>query len=558
MKAKKLLALLMSLVLLLGALAVPALAADDGTTGDSAAAGSSEAASDAASDAAAAAQEAYTKIMEQLDAASKKYDGDTVVATVNGTEVTWKLCYYLIASMTSQFIRYTMAIPDFTTDTGDGTTLQDAMREALEARMKYYTVPAAEADKRGLAETVDAEVETQWNSIVEQYGGVDALMEAMESAYLDEPTYRLLLRSNAAFNAIMEDTYGANGEKLSEADVLAWANDNNYVRCKHILFLTKNDDGTDMTDEEKAEVRKEAETTLEELRALESDRETMMARFDELMAEADDPGMTNFPDGYIFTDDQMVQEFEDGARALADYEISDIVESSYGYHIILRLPLDPDGKTLSQDSGTGDYMTLRADAANELFNNMLIDWINNAEVEWKGDFGTMDYNELFEEPAAKSANVWMYVAIAALVVIVALAAVLLGRKKPAETEETETSETAEVTTDETEKAETVEKTETEDVPETEPEKAATETEAPAEAEPEAGEQSEKTDDQQDGRALMMDKKTGMSISVPVRKLSEPKRESTLSPEAEAKFREAWNNVKNRIYSDQETKKEEDE
>ena len=485
MKAKKLLALLMSLVLLLGALAVPALAADDGTTGDSAAAGSSEAASDAASDAAAAAQEAYTKIMEQLDAASKKYDGDTVVATVNGTEVTWKLCYYLIASMTSQFIRYTMAIPDFTTDTGDGTTLQDAMREALEARMKYYTVPAAEADKRGLAETVDAEVETQWNSIVEQYGGVDALMEAMESAYLDEPTYRLLLRSNAAFNAIMEDTYGANGEKLSEADVLAWANDNNYVRCKHILFLTKNDDGTDMTDEEKAEVRKEAETTLEELRALESDRETMMARFDELMAEADDPGMTNFPDGYIFTDDQMVQEFEDGARALADYEISDIVESSYGYHIILRLPLDPDGKTLSQDSGTGDYMTLRADAANELFNNMLIDWINNAEVEWKGDFGTMDYNELFtlpEEPAAKSANVWMYVAIAALVVIVALAAVLLGRKKPAETEETETSETAEVTTDETEKAETVEKTETEDVPETEPEKAATETEAPAEAE----------------------------------------------------------------------------
>lgn len=495
MKAKKLLALLMSLVLLLGALAVPALAADDGTTGDSAAAGSSEAASeaasDAASDAAAAAQEAYTKIMEQLDAASKKYDGDTVVATVNGTEVTWKLCYYLIASMTSQFIRYTMAIPDFTTDTGDGTTLQDAMREALEARMKYYTVPAAEADKRGLAETVDAEVETQWNSIVEQYGGVDALMEAMESAYLDEPTYRLLLRSNAAFNAIMEDTYGANGEKLSEADVLAWANDNNYVRCKHILFLTKNDDGTDMTDEEKAEVRKEAETTLEELRALESDRETMMARFDELMAEADYPGMTNFPDGYIFTDDQMVQEFEDGARALADYEISDIVESSYGYHIILRLPLDPDGKTLSQDSGTGDYMTLRADAANELFNAMLIGWIESAEVEWKDDFGSLDYNELFTIPegdtaaddtaapeSAGSSRVWMYIAIAAIVVVIALAAVLLGKKKSAAPEVTETAETTEAP------AETPAEPEKTEEPEIAPEEAPVETEKAEEPETE--------------------------------------------------------------------------
>ena len=116
------------------------------------------------------------------------------------------------------------------------------------------------------------------------------------------------------------------------------------------------------------------------------------------MADADDPGMTTFPDGYTFTSGQMVQEFEDGTRALEDYALSDIVESSYGCHIILRLPLDPEGKTLSQDSGTGDYMTLRADAANELFNAMLLDWIDTAEVEWQGDFGTMDYNELFAAP----------------------------------------------------------------------------------------------------------------------------------------------------------------
>ena len=193
----------------------------------------------------------------------------------------------------------------------------------------------------------------------------------------------------------MENSYGLNGEKLSDEDVLAWANDNNYLRCKHILFLTENDDGTDMTDEEKAEIRKEAEAALKELRALESDREALLTRFDELMADADDPGMTTFPDGYTFTSGQMVQEFEDGTRALGDYGLSDIVESSYGCHIILRLPLDPEGKTLSQDSGTGDYMTLRADAANELFNAMLLDWIDTAEVEWQGEFGTMDYNELF-------------------------------------------------------------------------------------------------------------------------------------------------------------------
>lgn len=489
MNAKKLLALLMSLVLLLGALSVPALAADGEETAapettdapaESAsdnASGGASADSDAVSDAQAAAQEAYAKVVAQLDAASKKYDGSAVVATVNGTEVTWKLYYYLIGSLTSQYINYTMAIPDFSADMGDGTTLQDAMREALEARIKYYTVAITEAENRGLTDTVNAEVDEQWNSIVEQYGGLDALMEAIENAYLDEPTYRMLLTSNAAFNAIMVDSYGTAGEKLTDGDVLTWANDNNYLHCKHILFLTQNDDGTDKTDEEKAEIRKEAEATLAELRTLEDDREAMIARFDELMADADDPGMTTFPDGYTFTSNQMVQEFEDGTRALEEYAISDIVESSYGYHIILRLPLDPEGKTLSQDSGTGDYMTLRADAANELFNAMLLDWIETSTVEWQGDFGTMDYNELFTvpedgtaddaaAPETKSANVWMYVAIAALVVAVALAAVLLGKKKPAAPEDAETAETAEATAETT----AVETTET--APE----------EAPAEAE----------------------------------------------------------------------------
>ena len=488
MNAKKLLALLMSLVLLLGVLSGTALAADGEETAApeatsapaESASDNASAGSDAVSDAQAAAQEAYAKVVAQLDAASKKYDGSAVVATVNGTEVTWKLYYYLLGSLTSQYVNYSMAIPDFTTDMGDGTTLQDAMREAIEARMKYYTVAIAEAEERGLSDTVNAEVEEQWQSMIERFGGLDALMEAIDQGYLDEPTYRQLLATNAAFNAIMVDSYGTAGEKLTDEDVLAWANDNDYLHCKHILFLTQNDDGTDKTDEEKAEIRKEAEATLEELRALEGDRETMMVRFDALMAEADDPGMTTFPDGYTFTSNQMVQEFEDGTRALEDYAISDIVETSYGYHIILRLPLDPDGKTRSQDSGTGEYMTLRVDAANALFNDMLIEWINTATVEWQGDFGSLDYNELFTvpedgtaddaaAPETKSANVWMYVAIAALVVAVALAAVLLGKKKSAAPEGAETAETAE-TAEATAEATAAETTET--APE----------EAPAEAE----------------------------------------------------------------------------
>ena len=176
------------------------------------------------------------------------------------------------------------------------------------------------------------------------------------------------------------------------------------------------------------------------------------------MADADDPGMTTFPDGYTFTSGQMVQEFEDGTRALEDYALSDIVESSYGCHIILRLPLDPEGKTLSQDSGTGDYMTLRADAANELFNAMLLDWIDTAEVEWKGDFGTMDYNELFaasetdaapgdgfnenvQKDAAFYRTLGRILPYLLIAVVIAIIVTVLTKKKNAKKPETPAEET---------------------------------------------------------------------------------------------------------------------
>ncbi len=63
-------------------------------------------------------------------------------------------------------------------------------------------------------------------------------------------------------------------------------------------------------------------------------------QFDPLLTiYGEDPGMKANPDGYVFGPGEMVTEFEEGTKALQPGQISQPIQSSFGWHIILRLPL---------------------------------------------------------------------------------------------------------------------------------------------------------------------------------------------------------------------------
>ncbi len=105
-----------------------------------------------------------------------------------------------------------------------------------------------------------------------------------------------------------------------------------YMRAKHVLIPTTDDTTGEDLDEEGM---KKAEETANEV----LEKAKNGANFDDLVKEyGKDPGMESNKDGYIFTDNEMVSEFEDAVKSVKPGEFV-ICKSSFGYHVIQRLEL---------------------------------------------------------------------------------------------------------------------------------------------------------------------------------------------------------------------------
>ncbi len=124
---------------------------------------------------------------------------------------------------------------------------------------------------------------------------------------------------------------------------------NNYRRAKHILLTTTDaETGDELPEEEVAAIKERAEELLQRARNGED--------FDALVAEySEDPGSQSNPDGYVFTDNEMVSEFQDGVDSINPGEFT-LVKTVYGYHVIQRLSLDEDPEYFEeqyQDAAAG-------------------------------------------------------------------------------------------------------------------------------------------------------------------------------------------------------------
>ena len=198
-------------------------------------------------------------------------------------------------------------------------------------------------------------------------------------------TLERLMYDSALYQACFRTLYGKDGEKLSEEEVMAYLAEQGYLKANHILRLTKDmDTGEDLDEETVAQKQAEAAAIAAQLQAVE-DPEELLALLQELKTEWDeDSGKEAYPDGYVFVEGQMVDEFYDTALALEDYRVSDPVKSDYGYHVIVRLPLDPE--TVLGTSAEGTPLTARASCANARYGELLDERLQETEFVYAPGF----------------------------------------------------------------------------------------------------------------------------------------------------------------------------
>ena len=272
---------------------------------------------------------------------------DEVVITVGDTEVAAADYLYwlnrVIDNYMSQFGGAMSTLP-WDSEIMDGLTFGQYFLDQAADLSVFYDMLRQMAQAEGLSPDPSfvAQVNDQYADMVFQADGDETrAMHVFWASMLTRELLTKLIGDSNLYEQLQELYYGENsGGYPTDAEVNAYLDEIGRYKCKHILLMTIDQDTREPLEESKiAQKKATADDLLAQLRAAEDP----IALFDQLMNEySEDGGLATNPDGYDTYKGEMVAPFEEAALALNVGDISDIVESEFGYHIILRLPIDPD------------------------------------------------------------------------------------------------------------------------------------------------------------------------------------------------------------------------
>ncbi|MGN1004252.1 MAG: peptidylprolyl isomerase [Oscillospiraceae bacterium] len=312
--------------------------------------------------------------VEDLCLATAGIPGDFALLTVNGVPVTAYTYLYWLTSNASYLETYYGMTMD------SDATLADYLKEvSLNAAVQYNLI-AAKAQELGYDLTQEQRDELDGNMALTMMmmGGEETFQDELRKAGFDYDTFYAINAASYYYAQLRDGLYG---DRPTAEEMDTYIEENDILYAKHILLMTVDPTTREPLDEATiAEKKATAEDLLAQLQA----SSDMLTDFDALMNEySEDSGLVSYPDGYTFTAGDMVSEFENATRELEFGQISGLVESTYGYHIILRL--DPD----TEDA--------RAEYRSNLLYDQLDAWTDEADIVLSDEYEALDVPLFYEK-----------------------------------------------------------------------------------------------------------------------------------------------------------------
>ncbi len=261
---------------------------------------------------------------------SSKPSADEVVAKVNGKDISAR-DYELNLAIYKNSVESMYGPSIWEQEISEGVKYKDDFKEAMLQQVIDMEAIYQEAEKKKLLpskEEVDKSVD-ELKKIMEEDAEFKKQMDniGIDDAFIRKQQEQELVLQN--FRADFDKN-----TKVTDEEMKKFYDENketyyrDEVKASHILISTVDEKGAPLSDKDKEAAKKKAEDILKKAKSGEE--------FSELAKEnSQDPGSAaQGGDLGFFGKGKMVPEFEKAAFALKPGEISEIVESEFGYHII--------------------------------------------------------------------------------------------------------------------------------------------------------------------------------------------------------------------------------
>lgn len=252
----------------------------------------------------------------------------TVLAEIAGEELTSEMLGYYIATnaftvLSTEGVNTSGDITkvDWSIIGSSGKRLDEQVKEAAvkEAKKKFVLAKYAKENGVDLSDEEKKQIDDQLKASQEKDPeGLKTTLLSMGFGSVD--AYKKIAEVETLYGKFQEDFEKNRDKYIKNEEELKKYKDPQYVSAQHILFMLDSGKYQDP--------KAKCEEVLKRAKAGE-DFVALMKEFNE------DTGETAA--GYSFGPGEMVPQFEQAAFALDYNQISDVVESEYGFHIIKRI-----------------------------------------------------------------------------------------------------------------------------------------------------------------------------------------------------------------------------